>query len=199
MTISIAHKVLLHASLEVSLRLCLISKSTVHLAEPKCDIYIYIIAAYNDWFVQCSICKKFSFPDVNDVVFGELTYDKVLLSSPTQAYRDTQEELTAELADFKEKYREIAGLLHDTQRELKNANVAKRKRMAPAAGGATAAPGVGAAPYPGAGRHHVSKMFSSSPPGPQEKEEKGALTAYAEMLVHLVQSGPLDRSAVCQS
>ena len=38
-----------------------------------------------------------------------------------QAYRDTQEELTAELADFKEKYREIAGLLHDTQEELKNA------------------------------------------------------------------------------
>ena len=133
------------------------------------------------------------------VFFGELTCDNVSFS-PTQAYRDTQDELTAELTDFKEKYREIAGLLHDTQRELKNANVAKRKRTAPSAGGATAASGAAAAAYPGAGRHDVSKMFSSPPPEPQEMEEKGGSTAYAEMSI-TVPPPPLVHvsSAVCQS
>ena len=96
-----------------------------------------------------------------------------------QAYRDTQEELTAELADFKEKYREIAGLLHDTQEELKNA--AKRRRVSAAAGGVgpASASGAAAAAYPGAGRHDVSGMFSS-PTGPDESEERGRLKTAKE-------------------
>ena len=55
-------------------------------------------------------------------------------------YKETQEELTSELADFKEKYREIVDLLHDTQNELK----AAKKRS-----------------YPGIGEHKVSGMFES--------------------------------------
>ena len=103
-----------------------------------------------------------------------------------QAYRDTQEELTAELADFKEKYREIAGLLHDTQEELKNA--AKRRRVSAAAGGvgAASASGAAAAAYPGAGRHDVSGMFSS-PTGPDESEERGRLTAAKK--IHAILGG----------
>lgn len=99
------------------------------------------------------------------------------LSPLQQAYRDTQEELTAELADFKEKYREIAGLLHDTQEELKDA--AKRRRVSTAAAGGAGAPSsagtaaaAATAAYPGAGRHDVSGMFSS-PTGLDESEERG--------------------------
>ena len=36
-----------------------------------------------------------------------------------QVYKETQEELTSELSDFKEKYCEIVDLLHDSQNELK--------------------------------------------------------------------------------
>ena len=55
-------------------------------------------------------------------------------------YRETQEELTSELSDFKEKYREVVDLLHDTQNELKTA----KKRS-----------------YPGMGEHKVSGMFET--------------------------------------
>ena len=55
-------------------------------------------------------------------------------------YRETQEELTSELSDFKEKYREVVDLLHDTQNELK----AAKKRS-----------------YPGMGEHKVSGMFET--------------------------------------
>jgi hypothetical protein len=56
-------------------------------------------------------------------------------------YKETQDDLTLELSDFKEKYREVVDLLHDTQDDLK---IVKRKT------------------YPGAGEHKISGMFSSS-------------------------------------
>lgn len=67
-------------------------------------------------------------------------------------YKETQEELTSELADFKEKYREIVDLLHDTQNELK----AAKKRS-----------------YPGVGEHKVSGMFESNTT--KESKDKGKL------------------------
>jgi len=42
------------------------------------------------------------------------------LRSSLCAYKETQDELTGELADFKEKYREVVDLLRDTQEELKS-------------------------------------------------------------------------------
>ena len=39
-----------------------------------------------------------------------------------QVYKGTQEELTSELSDFKEKYQEVVDLLRDSQNELKNLN-----------------------------------------------------------------------------
>jgi hypothetical protein len=42
-----------------------------------------------------------------------------------QAYKETQDELTGELSDFKEKYREIAELLRDTREDLKQARRGK--------------------------------------------------------------------------
>ena len=42
------------------------------------------------------------------------------MSAQLEIYKDTQNELTAELADFKEKYREILDLLHDAQDEIKD-------------------------------------------------------------------------------
>ena len=36
-----------------------------------------------------------------------------------QVYKETQEELTSELSDFREKYCEIVDLLHDSQNELR--------------------------------------------------------------------------------
>ena len=56
-------------------------------------------------------------------------------------YTETQEELTSELSDFKEKYREVVDLLRDTQNELKTA----KKRS-----------------YPGMGEHKVSGMFDTN-------------------------------------
>ncbi len=61
--------------------------------------------------------------------------------------------MTTELADFKEKYREVVDLLNDTREELKQA---KRKS------------------YPGLGQHNVTSMFTGSPsdgatPDPSKK------------------------------
>ena len=39
-----------------------------------------------------------------------------------QVYKSTQEELTSELSEFKEKYQEVVELLRDSQNELKNLN-----------------------------------------------------------------------------
>ena len=71
-------------------------------------------------------------------------------------YRETQEELTSELSDFKEKYREVVDLLHDTQNELK----AAKKRS-----------------YPGMGEHKVSGMFETktSTTSHEAKKIKGEL------------------------
>ena len=63
------------------------------------------------------------------------------LTANLRIYKETQDDLTSELADFKEKYREIVELLHDTRHELKQA----KKRT-----------------YPGVGEHKVSEMFSES-------------------------------------
>ena len=49
------------------------------------------------------------------------------------AYAETQDELTAELADLKDKYREVVGLLRDSQEELK-----RSRRSGTGGGGATA-------------------------------------------------------------
>ena len=64
------------------------------------------------------------------------------MAAHLEVYTETQEELTSELADFKEKYREIINLLHDTQNELK-----KTKKRS----------------YSGVGTHKLSEMFSASP------------------------------------
>ena len=64
------------------------------------------------------------------------------MAAQLEVYNETQEELTSELADFKEKYREIVNLLHDTQEELKKT----KKRT-----------------YSGVGTHKLSEMFSASP------------------------------------
>ena len=63
------------------------------------------------------------------------------LTANLRIYKETQDDLTSELADFKEKYREIVELLHDTRHELKQA----KKRS-----------------YPGVGEHKVSEMFSET-------------------------------------
>ena len=63
------------------------------------------------------------------------------LTANLRIYKETQDDLTSELADFKEKYREIVELLHDTQYELKQ--VKKQN-------------------YPGVGEHKVSEMFSET-------------------------------------
>ena len=64
------------------------------------------------------------------------------MAAHLEVYTETQEELTSELADFKEKYREIINLLHDTQNELR-----KTKKRS----------------YGGVGTHKLSEMFSASP------------------------------------
>ena len=71
----------------------------------------------------------------------------------TFALQCHQDELTTELSDFKEKYREVVDLLNDTRDELKQA---KRKS------------------YPGLGQHNVTSMFTGSPsdgatPDPSKK------------------------------
>ena len=75
------------------------------------------------------------------------TGENTELTANLRIYKETQDDLTSELADFKEKYREIVELLHDTRHELKQA----KKRT-----------------YPGVGEHKVSEMFSES----SQKKEK---------------------------
>ena len=53
--------------------------------------------------------------------------------------KETQDDLTTELCDLKDKYREVVELLRDTQEQLRTS----RKRT-----------------YPGIGKHSVSGMFS---------------------------------------
>ena len=69
------------------------------------------------------------------------TTENADIATSLQVYKETQDDLTSELADFKEKYREIVELLHDTQYELKQ--VKKQN-------------------YPGVGEHKVSEMFSET-------------------------------------
>lgn len=67
------------------------------------------------------------------------------ISAQLEIYKDTQNELTAELADFKEKYREILDLLHDAQDEIKELTRTHRSK------------------YSGLGQHNVvcsSAMYS---------------------------------------
>ena len=54
--------------------------------------------------------------------------------------QETQDDLTSELLDLKEKYREVLDLLRDANEEIRRG----RKRT-----------------YPGAGKHSVTSMFSA--------------------------------------
>ena len=54
-------------------------------------------------------------------------------------FQETQDELTTELVDLKDKYREVVELLRDANEEIKKS----RKKT-----------------YPGMGRHNLSGMFS---------------------------------------
>ena len=65
------------------------------------------------------------------------------ISAQLEIYKDTQNELTAELADFKEKYREILDLLHDAQDEIKELTRTHRSK------------------YSGLGQHNVSSAMYS--------------------------------------
>ena len=56
--------------------------------------------------------------------------------------QETQDELTSELLDLKEKYREVVDLLRDANEEIRRG----RKRT-----------------YPGAGKHSVPSIFSTQP------------------------------------
>ena len=66
---------------------------------------------------------------------------KVILSREinTPELQETQDELTTELFDLKEKYREVVELLRDANEEIRRS----RKKT-----------------YPGMGKHSVSGMFS---------------------------------------
>lgn len=66
------------------------------------------------------------------------------IAAQLQIYKETQDELTVELADFKEKYREVLDLLHDTQDEIKD--LKKRQKSH----------------YLGLGQHNVNRMFERS-------------------------------------
>ena len=48
------------------------------------------------------------------------TGDNEKLATQLEIYKETQDELTSELSDFKEKYMEVADLLHDAQLEIKS-------------------------------------------------------------------------------
>ena len=80
------------------------------------------------------------------------------MAAQLEVYTETQEELTSELADFKEKYREIVSLLQDTQAELK-----KTKKRS----------------YSGVGTHKLSDMFSASP----EPSKKGMVFSVIQLEV----------------
>ena len=76
------------------------------------------------------------------------TSENADLGTSLQVYKETQDDLTGELADLKEKYREVVELLHDTRHELKQA----KKRS-----------------YPGVGEHKVSEMFSETSNSSEKK------------------------------
>ena len=76
------------------------------------------------------------------------TSENTDLATSLQVYKETQDDLTGELADLKEKYREVVELLHDTRHELKQA----KKRS-----------------YPGVGEHKVSEMFSETSNSSEKK------------------------------
>jgi len=61
------------------------------------------------------------------------------LTANLRVYQETQDELTTELVDLKDKYREVVDLLRDANEEIKRS----RKRT-----------------YPGMGKHSVAGMFS---------------------------------------
>jgi len=61
------------------------------------------------------------------------------LTANLRVYQETQDELTTELVDLKDKYREVVELLRDANEEIKKS----RKKT-----------------YPGMGRHNLSGMFS---------------------------------------
>ena len=56
-------------------------------------------------------------------------------------FQETQDDLTSELLDLKEKYREVLDLLRDANEEIRRG----RKRT-----------------YPGAGKHSVNNMFTGN-------------------------------------
>ena len=89
-----------------------------------------------------------------------------------QIYKETQEELTSELSDFKEKYREVVDILHDTQCELR----AAKKRS-----------------YPGMGQHKVSGMFDGSTKATKESKNEGKREIWWELetVVQSVKIPPL--------
>ena len=64
--------------------------------------------------------------------------------------QETQDELTSELLDLKEKYREVVDLLRDANEEIRRG----RKRT-----------------YPGAGKHSVPSIFSTQPSQKGEKRK----------------------------
>ena len=80
-----------------------------------------------------------------------------------QIYKETQEELTSELSDFKEKYREVVDLLRDTQNELK---AAKKKS------------------YPGMGEHKVSGMFDAN--STKESKTPGKKHHFLYFVINLI-------------
>ena len=64
-------------------------------------------------------------------------------------YQETQDELTSELLDLKEKYKEVVNLLRDANEEIRKGQKST---------------------YPGVGRHSISDMLTD------EKSKKGRHT-----------------------
>lgn len=78
------------------------------------------------------------------------------LTANLRVYQETQDELTTELVDLKDKYREVVELLRDANEEIKKS----RKKT-----------------YPGMGRHSISGMFSL----PAMQRESGDDSLQAEL------------------
>jgi len=78
------------------------------------------------------------------------------LTANLRVYQETQDELTTELVDLKDKYREVVELLRDANEEIKKS----RKKT-----------------YPGMGRHNLSGMFSL----PAMQRESGDDSLQAEL------------------
>jgi len=78
------------------------------------------------------------------------------LTANLRVYQETQDELTTELVDLKDKYREVVELLRDANEEIKKS----RKKT-----------------YPGMGRHSLSGMFSL----PAMQRESGDDSLQAEL------------------